>query len=494
MKKTLLIVLLTLYSSINNAQELISEFNHSLKTSRSKQKDIYPLVNTKDNSFSIFIADAKKAYCYKFDNNFRLTHQLQFDNKLRKYKQIIGYSFLENGDYKVYLKNKKNDFLEVSFLFEEKRSTSKEFKLLTDYETYLQSFTLNNKFYLVSSAKKVNGLYFYTFDTETPKRNKIDLTKIKALSIDNQKVDLMSALLESKEPLLKFDQSSPQSIVTSSTSYKMFLNDRTVTFLLNNNSNFTQILRVNIDDFSANFEKINNPLETTKRRHKKSNAFLNNDHLFSLAVSKDSLKLKITPFNDRENFTEYSVSKKDSIDFKNSSIRYSAGGKYKKNTSKNLIRQMRYGKPSINVISNNNKYNLTIGCVLPQTTYFGPALRVGFSDAGFTSTRPSYGIHFGSFIDYALASDYLLFSSILDSNLNHLKDEKTDNVYEKVKDYLDPNRTEETLKKVFHIENPFKSDNLDTDDSIFKYLDYYIYIDYNKKTNSYKLLKFEPFK
>lgn len=110
MKKTLLLIAITITHFVIYSQEKLTSFENSLTTSNSTLKDIYPLVNDKNDNFSIFITDAKNVYVYDFDNKFSITDKLIFENKRRKYKNIIGYSITENGDYKLYLKNKKMIF------------------------------------------------------------------------------------------------------------------------------------------------------------------------------------------------------------------------------------------------------------------------------------------------------------------------------------------------------------------------------------------------
>lgn len=494
MKKTLLLIAITITHFVTYSQEKLTSFENSLATSNSTLKDIYTLVNDKNDNFSIFITDAKNVYIYDFDNKFSITNKLLFENKRRKYKNIIGYSIAENGDYKLYLKNKKNDFLEITFDKAKKTSTSKEFKLLTDYETYLQSVTINNRFYLISGSKEVNGLYFYTFNNDKPKRNKIDLSKLDLISSVGQKSELMSMLMKSL-PLLKFDKNTPNSIEVSSKKRKMYIQGETIIFTLNNNSEYTQFAKVNLKTFIASSFKLENPLKKIKRRKKKSNSYLLNNKLFTLTFSKEKMSFRITDLINKEIKKEILLLKTDTIKFRNSPIE-TRTGTYKKynelKKTKKFFSTLNYAKLAINTQFYNNKYYVTIGGSL------GPVVKgYGGSGSGLSSGSISLpngqSVSFSNstqynFIGYISSSEFefIKFSSILDENFSHLKNEKLTNAFDKIKNHLAPERSKFKISDFFGI--PIKK--YDTSDAIFKYKNFYIYIDYNKKEKSFELLKF----
>ncbi|WP_064967141.1 hypothetical protein [Tenacibaculum ovolyticum] len=484
------ILVITLYITCFTicGQEKLTQFKNTLSFSNSNLKDIYTLVNDQNDFFSIFITDAKSVSVYNFDNNFSIKDKKLFKNKRRKYKDIIGYSILENGDYKLYLKNKKNDFLEIHFDMGKKNSTAKEFKLLTDYETYLQSITINNQFYLISSSKDVNGLYFYTFNEGKPKRNKIDLSKFEFLSYSGQKEDFMPILMKSL-PLLKFDKNTPTSIEASSKKQKLYVQGETVIFTLNNNSEYTQFLKVDLKTFIASSFKLKTPLKEIKRRKKQSNSYLIDNNLFTVTLSKERFNFRITDLTNKEIKKEFLVSKTDTIQFKNSPIEIGTSTYRKYNElkkTKKFFSTMNYAKPAINVQFNNNKYYVVIGGSL------GPVVK-GYSGSGDNSL--SIGKSFSSsdninynFHGYMSSSDFkfIKFSSVLSKKLSHLKNEKTTNVFGKIKDYLDQKKSKLELSDLLGI--PIKKYN--TSNAVFKYKDFYIYIDYNKKEKSFELLKF----
>ena len=55
MKKTLLLIAITITYFVTYSQEKLTSFENSLASSNSTLKDIYPLVNDKNDNFSIFI-------------------------------------------------------------------------------------------------------------------------------------------------------------------------------------------------------------------------------------------------------------------------------------------------------------------------------------------------------------------------------------------------------------------------------------------------------
>ena len=494
MKKIFTTTFLLAFFTTFYGQQKLAEFDNPLKNNNSNIKDIYTLVNHQNNSFSIFFADAKNVYSYNFDNTFSIKSKQLFENKRRKYKDIIGYSYLENGDYKLYLKNKENDFLEIYFSLNENTSTAKEFKLLKDYETYLQSVSINNKFYLISGSKDVNGLYFYTFDEDKPRRNKVSLDKLDLVSSSGEKKELMSILMKSL-PLLKFDENIPNSMEISSRKQKMYFQNESVIFTLNNNSEFTQIVKIDLNNFTASSFKVKTSQKEIKRHKKKSNSYLLNNKIFSLTFSKEKLNINIIDLTNRKIIKEFSVSKTDTIKFKNSSIE-TRTDTYKKHNelkkTKKFFSTMNYANPAINVFLNNNKYYLTIGGSLGPVTRSSGGGSFGTSSLTLPNGYSlSYSNNVGSSFYYYTNSgefNFIKFSSILDEKFFHLKNEKNTNAFDKINDYLDPERSKLKLSDYFHL--PFKGNKFDPDDGIFKYNDFYIYIDYNQKDRTFKLLKF----
>ena len=484
-----LIILLGLSITIFSQEELAT-FKNDLKTSNSYQKGILTRVNSENDKFSIFITDAKNVYSYNFNDTFSVESKLKYKNKKKKYKHIIGYSYLKNGDYKVYLKNKKNEFLEVYFSLKNNSSTAKEFHLLTDYENYLQSVTIDNKFYILSSSKDTNDLYIYTFDEEIPKRNKIDISKLDLFSVTGNREKLMPILIN-KLPLLKFDENTPNSMEVSARNRKMYIRDNTIIFTLDHNSIYTQIVTIDLKTFKASSKKIKKGLEQVKRKKKKTNSFLHQNNLFTVAISKGIFNLRIIDFNTKEILKEHIVKKDDSIDFKNSplfELRHESIFHMFKTIkkTKKFLYFMNYGKPVINVQYNNEKYYLTIG------SFFYPEDNSYAFGYGSSKTKPGTPVFSStnnikySFSNYLMSYGFVKFSSVFDKNLNHLKTEKNTNAFDKMKKFLVPDIYEDTSMEPISLEE----EQMDVNDTVFKYKDFYIYIDYNTKSKTYKLLKF----
>ena len=166
MKKKTTLILLFIGMSFY-AQEKIATFKNSLKTSSSNIKDVIPIVNSKNDGLSIFIADAKNVYGYLFDNKFSLKEKLSSVEKGRKYKILIGNSISEKEDYRIFLSNKtKDNFISINFSFSNQKTDSKEFTLAHHEEKFIQTATSNNNFYLISASRTYNSLYIYTFDNQ----------------------------------------------------------------------------------------------------------------------------------------------------------------------------------------------------------------------------------------------------------------------------------------------------------------------------------------
>ncbi|TYP99575.1 hypothetical protein C7447_101175 [Tenacibaculum adriaticum] len=87
MLKKISVVLAFTLSSLTLAQEKIVEFENFLKTNGTFIKDVFPIINHKNHDISIFIADAKKVYGYKLNNNFKLIGNLSSEKKEESIKR-----------------------------------------------------------------------------------------------------------------------------------------------------------------------------------------------------------------------------------------------------------------------------------------------------------------------------------------------------------------------------------------------------------------------
>lgn len=466
------------YSSLF-AQIEIASFKNFLKENSTDIKDVIPVVNTKNNDLAILIADAKNVYAYKFNDEFKLTGQLSSETKKRKYKILLGSSIYGN-EYKIFLTNKSNtQFASVSFSFNDKKNTIKEF-LLPSGQTFIQTVSLKNKFYIISGNKMDGSIYLnYLNEDGNLQYIPLDIAELKLLNKKNKKVRVVDLLLPfNYSPIKKFEENTPNSIESVSETAKMYLKDDNLIISFDNNENTTQLFTVNLTNYKVSTVTFNKPLSNVKSGRKKTNSFIFDDKIAVVAATKNILSMYILDYSTGNFIKEYAVNQDEEILFKNTPIIQKGGfynGYRELEKTKKFLRKITAGKIGVSVIKNKNTYLLTLGGYVEQRTA-APMMMGGFGGIGgaiasvgsvnvnlfFNPTMFAYN----SFTNTKSTQIECLF----DTNFEHIKDaEVPKNIFDKIKS------------------TPKKSDIGYT---IFKYKDFYIRSDYTPSDKTYHLRKF----
>jgi hypothetical protein len=471
-KKITLILLFIGMSFCVNSQEKIATFNNTLKTSNSNIKDVIPIVNSKNDDLSIFIADAKNVYGYLFDNEFSLKEKLSSGRKDRKHKILIGNSVTENNTYRIFLSNKSKDhFTSINFSFKNQKTDSKEFTLAHPEEKFIQTVTSKNQFYLISASKTFNSLYIYTFDSKgTPKRNRIDLRGFGFFNYKGKNSTLVNLLIKSS-PLKKIEENTPNSIETTSEGRKMYLKKDVITFTFDENKEQTQILKIDLKNLKASVDQIKKPLQQIKSSKKKTNSYINGDYIFSLAATKNIFVLDVINLQTKQTVKQFAATKEEKILFKNTPI-IQEGGFYDNyrelEKTKKFLRKISSGKVGISVQKYNNEYHMTIGGYVTQRSggMMMPGLGIPVASIGnvsffFNPTQFAF--------DSYLNTKSTRIEGLFDTEFNHIKGEINDNAFDKIQLY---------------------STNKDVTNIVFKYKDYFILGKYSYSTKTYSFRKF----
>ena len=478
-KKLLPILLIGLSITVLSQKRLI-EFENSLKTTSSNIKDVVPIVDENQEEIGIFIADAKNIYAYKLDSNFNILEQLISPSKKRKYKVLLGSSISKNGDYRIFASNKdQNQFITANFSFKNQTSDIKEFKI-KNFEEFIQTVSYNNKFYLIAGSKEKQSFSVYTFDDNgNIKRNRINHLPLFYVNKSGKQVIKATDLLISDylDDIKKFEENTPNAIETASDSRKMYLRGNEVVFTFDSNKEKTQTLILNLDSLTVKDKTFKKPLLNIKSSRKKTNSFIHEDKIYTIAANKDILSMHVLNYNTGDFIKEFTFTKDDKIGFKNTPIIQEGGvynGYRELEKTKKFLRKITGHKIGVSVIKNNGDYQFTIGGYVPQRTGGGMMMPMGFGAIPIGSIGGSVSI----FVN-PTALAYNSFSStkstriecLFDANLNHIKDKKvSDNAFDKIK-------------------NASQSDDKAAS-TVFRYKDYFIKGDYDSWTKTYVLRKF----
>jgi len=459
-----------------SAQNEIANFKNHLKTNSTDIKDVIPIINSKNDEITIFIADAKNVYGYKLNNKFKVNGEVSSITKKRKYKVLLG-SSIYNNNYKIYLTNRdKSKFAYINFSFDSKENSIHEFILPTG-QTFIQTISYKNNLYVLSADKITKTILLNYFNNDhTLQYHVIDATNLTFLNKNGKKVLATDLLLPfNHKPIKKFEKDTPNSIETVSESTKMYLRGNEFVFTFDKNKDFTQVLTINIDSLNATKKSYKKPLFSRKSGRKKTNSFIYDDKIMLIAATKDVFSMYIYDYNTKKFIKEYAVNKDEEISFKNSPI-IQKGALYNNHRefekTKKFLRKITSNKIGVSVIKNKSNFHFSIGGYVEQRTG-GPMMMGGFGGipmASFGNVSLFFNptmLAYNSFTNTKSTQIECLFNE----NFEHIKNaEPDDNVFNKMK------------------KSPKKGK---TGITVFKYKNYFIRGAYNSLTKTYYLTKFE---
>jgi len=478
-----LLFIFVLFSSFLFSQNNTVTFANSLKTTSTDLKDAIPIVNQKNDNVSIFLMDSKKVYGYLFDGDFNIKKELSSEKRSRKYKKIIGYSISETNDYRLFLASHEDDkFATVNFSYENNTSSLQELDLKLNKEFFLQTVVYNNTFYLITIIKGSSILVFYKFNGNGNfEKNMVDLTNKRFINLKDKTVKLyklftslyVNTLTGRYEPneIKKIEEGNPNPIELTSEYTKMYLRNNTVIFTLDNNRNYTQIITIDLNTFSANVKQMQKPFIAIKKAIKKTNSYLFGDYVFMIAATPTQLSFTVQDYKTGEHVKKYFITSKDSITFKNTPFTQTNGkydDYYEMENTKKFLHKIRKQNIGISVNQDQNNYHITLG---GKNEYVGNGIPTTMSKDGFSIA--SFGYFNPTFFAYSSYTNTksIYFTSLFDENFNHVKGKVPENIFNKI----------ENFKEDFNT-----STNGET---VFRYKDYYFYGHYKSSSKEYTLVK-----
>ena len=469
------------------AQEKLVEFKNDLDDSKYSIKEVIPVVNQKNDHISLFFMNTKQVYGYLLNDDFNVIKKLSSEDRRRKYNTIIGYSVKDSLNYNLYLTNNNNNkFASINFSFDTGNSVLSEFNLQSPKEKFVQTVTIKNSCYLIAILSESSVFKIYKLDgVNAPKPYSIDLKNEFFLGRDNDKASLYSLFkIKSNGTYVeietnKIEEDVPNSIEVVSEEKKLYVRDNKIVFTFDNNRDVTQILTINPVDYSYSIESIPKPLLKVKSHQKKSNSFISEDKIFTIASTNDSLALRIQDFKSRALLKELTVSKEDSITFKNTPI-IQEGGVYDNyrelESSQKFLRKLTSADLGVSVYMQNDEYLITIGSKKEIKTGGGGMMMPmggfgGFPIASFGSVNVFFNPTYFAYNSY-FNTKSVHIKSLFDLNFNHIKGTVEDNFFDKIENHSEPESSSEGK-------------------TIFKYKDYFVLGNYIPKTRTYTLKRFQ---
>jgi hypothetical protein len=275
---------------------------------------------SKDEAY-LFIANSKKIRIAHYDVNFNSIDTLMTALPENNADSMIGFTKNDSSINLIWTSKSGKKFVFQNIDFSTKKTAITTKELDFNNETVLQTFSSNNMFYCLTVINQSDVLKLYCFSNKNELSLQIINTGQNAFTdFNNQRANVYDLIAEefgSFESSLEFqnvDTAFPNSIVICSKKRKAYFSDDQLFLTFDNNSLSTQIVKINLQDFTSENLKINKPtgIATTN-----TNSFLFENNLYQIGSSGSKLTLSVKKLDGTE-IKEFSAGLNDEISFKSS--------------------------------------------------------------------------------------------------------------------------------------------------------------------------------
>ncbi len=458
MLKKFLVIACVLNVLVIYSQDIVSSFPIKLKRNR----DIFQISSDSTKQVTFFLSDYKKVNAIRLDDKMQFLDSITTNRPVSYYTDMIGY--LSDGSMQnlFWSSMDSKEIFSQKFDFEKRIITNKKFSLELKKEIILQKFSLNKSFYILSVVKSSNNLKLYKFDDNNNLSEKIiDLKGFNFYDSSYVKTDIYGMFRESFLPiessfsLQKISPESPTSLSYSSKRRKCYLNKNEFIITFDINKDYTQIITINITDFSTSEKIIKEPFIITQQTNiPNSNSFLFENKLYQVRNNSDVMIVSIKNLNG-DIIQEYKIYNDKPIDFKNSDI-IQLGGDFE--NKRILEKSTQFLRKTANLSSGISCYNLkgnnlmTLGSVSAQKNN---NVMLGGMIGGLAGALIAAAISptYDNYNSYANRKVVYL-NSILDSNDAHVNGIVPELAFDKIKIFIEKNNSI-TSQNIFKLNNDY---------------------------------------
>ncbi|GGF27211.1 hypothetical protein [Flavobacterium limi] len=328
MKKTICLIFLFLINLSGFTQEIVNSIALELK----KNNAVFQIANPKKNAVTLFVRDSVKIKAINLNEKMQITDSITAKRpNLKAYTNIIGYNS-SNGNTRLFWSSNNYEAIFAQLLNPTSRETlTKEYKLLLKNEKVIQKFSQGDNFYILTVVKNSDIFKLYIFDSEGNYTEKMIATEgFHFFTLDYKKSDLYTAFSESLLPfeapfsLQNITVESQTSLIDAAKKRKCYLNDKQLVITLDTNIDFTQVILIDLQSFTATEKMIKKQYLVGDRKFLNSNSFYFDNKLYQLKTSSGIIYFTIKDLEDNV-LKEYFANSTKPIAFKNSEF-FEQGG------------------------------------------------------------------------------------------------------------------------------------------------------------------------
>ncbi len=330
--KTNLLIFLSLFATILTSQELLFQKEIDVNFTLTIDGVVLPVYDVKTEQLTILTLDNKDISGIQLNQDFEVIGKIK-DARHIDLKAVLLGSGTSKGKCHMYFIN----FLQTHIISKNidfSNNTIKETNIpLGDKkEKYLESFMVNNDFYVLTIRKhsSIINVYRFTKATEAEKMT-FDFSDVN-FNQSNYR-DLYGTLLRLKDSnsdqeesndftkfsIEKVDPANPTPIGLSAVRNKLYIDEEEIFITIDKDKAKTRVLKMNLKDGSKRYNEVSKERIKDEDVYRNiSNSFLYKENLFQVKLNKSMLGITIKQIDNDSLLMTYQLDKKGELEFKNS--------------------------------------------------------------------------------------------------------------------------------------------------------------------------------
>lgn len=276
---------------------------------------------SKDEAY-VFISNAKKVRIVHYDSKFNPLDTLMTPIPGKKSDNMIGFTKNESSINLIWTSNDGEKFLFQNLDFKTKKVTITSKDLNFNRQNVVQTFSTNDAFYCLVVVDQSSALRLYRFSNQNELEVKnFDFSSTVFNDSNNQQANLYDLFnesfdsFESSFELQNIDVTLPNSLAICAKKRKAYLTENELILTFDNNSLSTQLVKINLTDFSSEALKISKPGE--KIVNNQSNSYYFEGNLYQFKTSKFLMMMSIKNVKG-DVIKEFNTDSNAEITYKNS--------------------------------------------------------------------------------------------------------------------------------------------------------------------------------
>lgn len=380
--------------------------------------------DVKTNDIYVFATDDKYINILKYNKSLFLTNQYTDSIKNVGNRSIIGHSISDDGNPILYwaTENLRNIRI-IKYYLGTKTSKALNFDLPLNNEYIITSFQKDNVFYILSKETSKQHLLLYKFNNGNCEVKMFDLSAIPFQNDNGQSLAFNTILRY--YPIEKMDADNFNTLDKTVNKSKMYVLDGHILLTFDYSLKKTQVLNLNLETLDVTEKNFDQPI--SKKTSKTSNSFFYENKLLQIKVSNEELLFDIKDFDSGTTLKSVAVSKKDTINFKNSHFVLQINEKkpQKIKTTDKFLKQLSNLNAGISAFKNKKNTFISFGG-------FAEYQISGYDNIQSNLLADFFDNDYGRYSEYSNKMTY--FDAILNSDLEFVNNKQSgpmaiDNLY-----------------------------------------------------------------